>query len=258
MSSVLRVSDQGGVLVLELDRPQRRNALSRELLSQLRASLTGERALAAKAVIITGYGGTFSAGADLAELDGTEADAGYDDEVSAVTTAIRQLPRPVVAAVEGPCLGAGCDLALACDVRVAGAGAVLGVPAVRLGLLYNPSSVARMRQVLGGQALRRLLLLGERFDAASAERLGLVDEVVGTGQALQWAVDVLGGLPAAAADALAATKGLLNALDDPGADLRQWQVTRLELLVSPGRHQLLSAAQQRHAPRPEELRGRTG
>lgn len=241
----VRTERLGPVLHVQLDRPERRNAVSRAMMAELRAALGADRLTGVVGVVVSGAGSAFSAGADLAEVTGTETDATFDDEWAAVVAAVRAVPRPVVAAIDGPCRGAAVDLALACDVRVAGDGATFGVPAVRLGLLYRPEAVARMHREVGGTALRRLLLLGDAVDARGALSLGLVHEVVPSGTAVAHAVALLEQLPAESGEALAATKGLLTALDD-GRDTTGWHQAYLEILRSPGRRALLGAAQSRH------------
>lgn len=248
MSTLVRTQRLDGVLHVELHRPERRNAISRGLMAELREVLEGEDVTRAVAVVVSGAGGAFSAGADLGEITGTEDDASFDEAWAGVIASVRALPRPVIAAIEGPCRGAAVDLVLACDVRVVGTGATLGVPAVRLGLLYRPDAVARMHRIVGSGVMRRLLLVGDTIDAVTARELGLVHEVVSDGEALAHASALAGELPPESVDALAATKRLLTDLDE-SHDLGAWDQTYLDLLRSPGRRALLGAAQERHRAR---------
>lgn len=249
MSAVLVTRRDGGVLHLVLDVPRRRNALSRPLLSALETALrdVGDDV---DGVVISGSGGTFSAGADFSELDGTAGDAAYDDAVSRVRDAIVGCDRLVIAAIEGPCLGAAVDLALSCDARVASAGSYLEVPAARLGLLYNPVAVARLLRCHGVEPVRRLLLLGERLDAETAASLGLVTRLADEGGAVAAAEELLAGVPRGALPAVSATKALLGAYadGDPLEDLERWQRRRFALLDSPERRAAATAARDRHAP----------
>jgi enoyl-CoA hydratase len=245
MPAGVRTEREGSVLHLVLDAPEHRNALSRPMLRALADTLEALDEQVA-AVVLSGHGGTFSAGADFRELSGTPDDEGYDDEVARVTAAIAAVPRPVVAALEGPCMGAAADLALSCDVRVAAQGSFVQVPAVRLGILYNPDAVARLGGRLPHDTVRRLLLLGERFPAEEARRAGLVSVVVPRGEAVKQALDLLDELTVEQVDALAATKALLNDLDTRTYDATHWASRRRALLGSPARAAALGRARRKH------------
>ncbi|MDA8103330.1 MAG: enoyl-CoA hydratase/isomerase family protein, partial [Nitrospiraceae bacterium] len=175
-----------GLTELSLTSPERRNALDRATLAALAAAL-GDEAGDSRALILTGSDGVFSAGADLNELRGTTEDLAFDAQVAEVVGAIERQPRLVVAAVEGPCMGAAVELALACDICVASVGAFFELPAVRLGILYSPASITRLYATLPRQALTRLVLVGERLDAQTALQMGLVASVVRNGRALSTA-----------------------------------------------------------------------
>jgi enoyl-CoA hydratase len=233
----------GEVLQLILDAPQRRNALTRSMLSALAGAMR-DMDTTVTGVVISGRGETFSAGADFGELTGTSADESHDDAVAAVTQTIRTLPRVVVAAIEGPCVGAAADLALSCDLRVAAEGSYLQIPAVRLGLLYNPKVIDRLCRSFPGDAVRRLLLLGERMSAEEAFAADVVGHLAPRGEALKRALALLGDIDAAHLDAVAATKAVLN--DDAAGEDTTWQQRRRELLDSPARRAAVEQAQRRH------------
>ncbi|PXY18399.1 hypothetical protein BA062_35370 [Prauserella flavalba] len=208
--------------------------MSRRVLALLRADLAtlpGETT----AVVLSGDGDVFSAGADLRELTGTRADLAFDEELAATIEAVRAVPVPVVAAIEGPCLGAAVELALACDLRIAGAGAWFRVPAVDLGLLYRPETIARLHRTLPRDIVTRLVLLGQRLDADD----GLASEVVASGQAVARAHAVAEKLPVPG-PAFRQTKALLAELDDAVWDTGRWERVRLELLDSDERRQAIS------------------
>ena len=156
MNEPIRVVHGEGVVSFFLNRPERRNALSLTLLARLSDALSSEIRGDTSAVIVSGVDGSFSAGADLTDLTGTLQDLGMDDAIEEVTLKIRDLPVPVIAAIDGPCLGGAFDLALSCDHRIASRDAFFQVPATRLGLLYNPRSIVRMRQLLGRDATVKL------------------------------------------------------------------------------------------------------
>ena len=161
-----------GIVQLALADPQRRNPLSLATLAALRSGLDEAIQHGARVVVLTADGPVFSAGADLDDLTGTAADEHYDDTVAALTTAITAAPIPVIAAIDGACIGAAVDLALSCDLVVVGCTAYLEIPAARLGILYNPAAIARLHRRVPASALRALLL-GERLDAPACIHAGL-------------------------------------------------------------------------------------
>jgi enoyl-CoA hydratase/carnithine racemase len=252
MSAGLSIQRIGTIEHLVLDAPERRNALSRQMLAALADAVLG-LAPDTSAVVISGRGAGFSAGADFGELTGTSADIDYDEAVSAARDAITACPRVVVAALEGPCLGAAADLALACDLRVAAEDSYLQVPAVRLGLFYNPATLHRAMRSFPADAVRRLFLLAEAFAAPEAHAAGLVSHVVPHGEAVATALELVEAIAPAELEAMAATKGFLEAcLNDqndtrPGNDAF-WQQRRRALLDSPARRAAVAASRQRHAP----------
>jgi 2-(1,2-epoxy-1,2-dihydrophenyl)acetyl-CoA isomerase len=236
------VTSEAGLAVVTLSRPGKRNALSASLLAELTGKLGGPAVRESRAVILRGAGGCFSAGADLAELDGTARDLAMGEAIARAAGALRDLPVPVVAAIEGPCMGGAVELALACDLRVASQTARFEIPAVRLGILYRPQAYAEMAAALPADTLTRLALLGERMDAAGALRAGLVSVVVPTGQAHEEAARRLGGLPGPGSAAVTLTKRLLHDIALGRFDAAAWAGSRQELLAPPGR----KAALDRH------------
>ena len=170
----------GRVAHVEIDNPRKLNSLSSEVMAQLVAGL---RDLAAdadlRAVVLTGAGDkAFIGGAnidEMAELSGPAAARAFILKVHACCQAIRDLPVPVIAAIKGWCLGAGLEVAAACDLRLAADTAQFGMPEVKLGL---PSVVeaALLPTLIGWGRTRRILMTGETFDAAEALAWGLVEE----------------------------------------------------------------------------------
>jgi enoyl-CoA hydratase len=208
-----------GVGLLVLDRPDRLNALSSDLAAALADGVT---ALAAddevRAIVVAGDGKAFCAGADIAELDTLDGPHAFASFVRRLTDAFDVLascPKPSVAAVHGVAFGGGCELALACDLRVADETARLGVPEIKLGVLPGAGGTARLPRLLPNAVAKQLLLTGEPLGAADAHRLGLVNEVVPTGQARQAAVALAARMAGLAPLALAAAKRLV----DEGATL---------------------------------------
>ena len=178
----LLVDDNNGVRWITLDRPAKLNALNRALIGELGAAI-GEAAANAgvRAVAITGSGDkAFAAGADIAEFVGLSP---RDGEQMArfgqvVYDSIAASPKPVIAAVNGFALGGGCELALACHVRLASSTARMGQPEVKLGLIPGYGGTQRLARLVGQGRALELLLTGGMIDAATALTWGLVNRVV--------------------------------------------------------------------------------
>ena len=226
----------GGVAVVELHN-RRRNALSRQLLSCVSQAL-GEVRDGGGAIVLCGRGGAFSAGYDLREITGTPADVAADEAVDTVVAAIRRHPKPVLAAIEGYCIGAGLELAMACDVRVAAEGARFALPATRLGLLYKPSALSRLQQELGRQSLARLVLLNETISGERAVAAGLAAAVAPDGEARKEAIQLAIGALSSVPEAAAATRRVLNGQ----GTAQEWEGERLRLAASPERRRAVQRA----------------
>ena len=205
---MLAVEQRGPVRWLRLDRPERRNALTVELVGRLAdAVLEAGADPAVRAIAVTGAPPAFCAGGDLADL-GAVADRGalavtevVYGQFHRLVRALGDVPVPVVAAVNGPALGAGLDLALACDLRVAGEDAVFASSWIAVGLVPGMGGAHLLTRALGSTRAAELVLLGRSLSAADALAWGLVNEVVAPGE-LEARVDQLGahlsGLSAAA------------------------------------------------------------
>jgi enoyl-CoA hydratase/carnithine racemase len=173
--------DLPGVADLVIGSGSHRNALSGDDWTDLAAEcvrLGTDESL--RAVIVRGTGGTFSAGSDMREWVRAEP-ADVDDSfarMEAAFTAIERLPVPVVAQVDGAAAGAGCQLALACDLRVLGETARIGMPIARLGILASPAFAARVSLLTGPAIARELLYTGRLVTAEQAVRLGLANRAV--------------------------------------------------------------------------------
>lgn len=212
------------VAVLTLNRPEARNALSPEVVTALGAHLDAIASDgAARAVVLTGAGRAFSSGADLEHLralaqQSSEANKADSLALANVLHRLYTFPKPVVAAVEGAAVAGGAGLATACDLVVAGAGARFGYTEVRLGFVAAIVSVFLVRAV-GEKHARELLLTGRLVSAEHAYRVGIVNEVVPDGSALERATAIAAEIAGNAATGLAATKEALAAL--PGMGLEE-------------------------------------
>ncbi len=168
------------IATVTVNRPDKLNALNARVLEELDLVFTAfDTDRSVGAVIVTGAGRAFVAGADIAEI--AVNDAGGLERLSAVGqaifTKIETLSKPVIAAVNGFALGGGCELAIACHVRVASEHAKFGLPEVKLGLIPGYGGTQRLPRLIGKARALRMILTGEQVDANEAHRIGLVDEV---------------------------------------------------------------------------------
>ncbi|MGI6245403.1 MAG: enoyl-CoA hydratase/isomerase family protein [Pseudochelatococcus sp.] len=234
-----------GVRLLVLSRSARRNALSRSLIGALHGAVAAARAEGARAVVIAAEGPVFSAGADFADLDGSTADLAFDDAMSVLTASLRDSAVISIAAIDGACIGAGLDLALACDFRVATPGAVFALPAVRMGILYNPRRLAQILPMISRAAAARLLLLAERLDCAEAQLGGIVTHVTdrpGAEAARDRALALATAAAALPALAQDAAKAFAVSFESPDFKAADWEARRLTLLESDQRREALRQA----------------
>lgn len=169
------------IAILTLNRPDRRNALNRAMLSELGANLamlSGRKDL--RAVLIRGEGKAFAAGADIAEMKslGSAQAMNVSRLAQRIFTAFEHLPQPTIALIHGFALGGGLELALACDIRIADKGAILGQPEVSLGIIPGFGGTQRLPRIVGRGRAMQMLLTGDPIDADTAFDYGLVTQVV--------------------------------------------------------------------------------
>jgi len=213
MATEVHLERRGAVAVLTLDGPDRLNAIGRTTLVSLTHALdevSEDEGL--RAVVVTGAGKAFSAGADLDEIEPLTSPAALAEHLEAFTDTygrLESLPKPTVAALDGIALGGGLELALACDLRIGSSVARVGLPEVKLGLLPGAGGTQRIVRLLPVSVARALVLTGEPLDATDALRHGLFSEVTEPGAALDAAVAVADQLAVLPPLALAAAKRLL-------------------------------------------------
>jgi 2-(1,2-epoxy-1,2-dihydrophenyl)acetyl-CoA isomerase len=203
----------GGVLTITLDRADRLNALTSELLGELLEALHAAEAPDVRAVVLTGAGRAFCVGQDLSELEGMRgSDVGelLRDAYHPVVVAIRGLRKPVLAAVNGPAAGAGLALACACDIRLASDAAVLVPAFAGIGLVPDSGLTWSLARLLGPARALRWMLEGDRMEAAAALALGVVDEVVPAASLARRAADRAAELAAGPTHAFGLTKRLFE------------------------------------------------
>ncbi len=210
---LIRLHDHGDVVVVQLDRPAKLNALSTVLEQELLDVVGSATVRKSRAVVFTGSPKAFSAGADTSELPEMtpERIAAYYRGSGSLYEAVARLPQPTLAAVSGYCLGAGFELALACDLRIADTTAQFGLPEVGLGILPSSGGLTRLVRAVGPAVARDVILMGERFPAAEAHRLGLIREVTHAGEALRVALERAAHLAGQPAMAVAWTKAAIEA-----------------------------------------------
>jgi enoyl-CoA hydratase/carnithine racemase len=232
----MRIAEQrdGGVLTLTLDYPARRNALSLPLREELHRLLEDSQAdQAIRAIVVTGAGGTFCSGGDISGMNVTEA-LGGRERMRRTHRLIRLMVAgrvPIVAAVEGWCVGAGLSLACACDTIVAAEDARFMAGFGKVGLIADLGLPFTLPARIGNGRARQMFLYGTQIDAPQAERIGLVDHVVPKGGALEAATEKARFLAAQAPLPIALTKQILaEGLDRALEDERTFQV---ECFLSP-------------------------
>ena len=215
-AGVIRSERRGRVTLIVLDRPERRNALDLEHCQELAELIGSAPATGARALVLAGAGPHFCAGADLSGVE----DEGFVAALHQVLEALTTVPVPVVAAVHGAALGAGTQLAIACDLRVAEPSARFGIPAARLGLMVDHWTVRRLAAVAGHSAATELLVGAGEYDGDAAHRVGLVHRIGDQAVATAWAAELADLAPLT----LAGHKAGLNGPDAayPDAFRRAW------------------------------------
>ncbi len=217
----------GPTAIITLDRPAQRNAIRltgwRELAAVVRA-LGADPTV--RAIVLRGAGATaFSAGADITEFatlrSAPHGAADYHDAVVGALQALGAVAQPTIAMIHGHCIGGGCELAVACDLRLADDHARFAIPAARLGVVLGVAELRALRDLVGTSAAKDLLLGGRTLSAADALRVGLVSQIVPTAALLDTTLALAERIAGYAPTALAALKDLLDRLarDESPADL---------------------------------------
>jgi methylglutaconyl-CoA hydratase len=221
----LMLAQQDGMCLLTLNRPDKRNAISYELIDEMIAALDAVKNSGSQILILTGAGNTFCSGMDLENLKAitsrtTEENIKDSQTMAQMFRAIYDFPKPTIAAVNGPAIAGGCGIATLCDFTVASTEAKFGYSEVRIGFLPAIVSAWLVRQI-GDKAARHLLLTGNIISAEEALVLGLVTEVIEHGRLLERAREIAVQLLKNSPTSLRETKRLLNSY--ARRDL-EWQV----------------------------------
>ena len=223
------LTESDHVATLAFNRPEKRNAISYELIQEMFLALEAVERSDAQVLIITGIGQAFCAGMDVDNLRAitTRSEAqnlGDSQTMAKLFRAIYDFPKPTIAAVNGPAIGGGCGIATMCDFTVASDEAKFGYTEVKIGFLPAIVSSFLIQQV-GEKRARDLLLTGRIFTAEEAKALGIVNDVITGEQVMEWARELAGTLMQASPSSLRATKRLLSAFRKEELD------RRLELAV---------------------------
>lgn len=215
------------IATITVNRPDKLNALNGATIAELGVAIDESRARDdVGAVILTGAGRAFVAGADISELNGQSVMLGTQRSRQGqdVFRKFETSPKPTIAAINGFALGGGCELAMSCHMRIASEFAKLGQPEVKLGIVPGYGGTQRLPRLVGRGAALRLLLTGEIIDANEAHRLGLVDQVVSAATLIETATNLLKAMLANAPLAIAGCIELV----DRGLDVSLEEGLRIE------------------------------
>ncbi|HEY5709529.1 MAG TPA: enoyl-CoA hydratase-related protein [Solirubrobacterales bacterium] len=203
------------VVRLRISNPERRNALDHDILDAIAETLPRlDRGIETRCLLITGAPPVFSAGYDIASIPSEtferDAEALVAHPFHAAMEAIAAHPWPTVAAINGHCIGGGLELAITCDLRLCAAGAKLGMPPVKLGLVYGHTGLRKFLDTVGLARTKELFITGRNFEAARAEEIGLVHEVLDGGRIEEVSVALAAEI---AANAPLSMRGNKSAID---------------------------------------------
>ena len=209
----INVNFEDGVAVITISREKALNALNNELIAELRKFFSHkwmERDF--RCVVITGAGKAFVAGADIGELSRLDVAGATRTAMIGqyLNKSIENFPCPVIAAINGFALGGGCELAMACDIRLASEKARLGQPEVNLGLIPGYGGTQRLARLVGRGKAKQLIFTGDMISAAEAYRIGLVDEVYPPEELMDKAMEMAKKIASKSAPSITAAKELIN------------------------------------------------
>ena len=210
---MIGVTRDGHVMTLELQRPERRNALNNDIVDGLREAIEKAATEDVRAIVLTGQGHVFSSGADLSAGQGVADE--LPDKARDLNLAIDRAPVPVIGAINGPAIGAGVILSMICDLRVVAPEAYFQFPVAKYGIALDNWSIRRLTSLVGAGRARGMLLGAERLTADVALQTGMANRIGTLAAAQAWAQEIAGFAPLA----LQHAKRVLN---DDGAYEDQW------------------------------------
>ncbi|RQS26896.1 3-hydroxybutyryl-CoA dehydratase [Burkholderia sp. Bp8989] len=219
-----------GVAVVRLNREAKRNALTLALWKRLGATFSQLDAnIEVRSIVLIGTGASFCAGADISEFNEVRGDPeqaivyenAYDDCCDAIAATFK----PTIAAINGYCMGGGCNVAMACDFRIAESSAVFAIPAARLSIVYGVKGTRRLFNLVGLSNAKRILYSASRFDAERAFRIGFVDDVVADSfaSATQFASELASNAPLT----IKGAKYILDSLASTNTDISELKVNQI-------------------------------
>ena len=224
-------AEENGIATVTLNRPGKRNAVSLAMwrrLGVIFAELGGREDV--RVVILTGVGGHFCAGADISEFSTVRCDSKsgrvYEEANEKASIALRDCPKPTIAAISGYGMGGGCALALACDIRVGDATTRMGIPAARLGVVYGELDCALLHRQVGLANAKRVLYTGRAFDVKDCAAMGLLD-IVTPDTALEAAKTLAAEIAGNAPLSLTGSKVVLEALAAGAAGKRHAEIAAI-------------------------------
>jgi len=213
MAELVKTEMEGKIAIVKLSFPEKLNILSPQMLEELREAFVSlSKKENVRVIIVTGEGKAFAAGADIKKMFSfTPYEAKQFAEMGqSLFDYIEQMEKPVIAAINGYALGGGCELAMACDIRVAAKSAKIGQPEVRLGLIPGFAGTQRMLRLLGPGMAKKLILTGEQISAEEALRIGLVDVVVEDEELMNKTKSIARKILGSGPNAVALAKSLIN------------------------------------------------
>ena len=219
--SLVAIEDRGAVRHVVLNRPEKRNALSSALIEELGAALHAAAAEpCVRIIVLRGEGPMFSSGMDTADLGELASDPSRLHEWRAAILQIwnlcEDMANPTIAEIHGACLGGAAELALACDLRVMAADAVIGLVETRIGLIPDVGGCSRLPALVGLGRAKELIMASKVVDGTEAERIGLANRVAPAQELTAATAQLAGELLACAPLAVGLAKGVLNAVAHPG------------------------------------------
>ncbi|CAN5268971.1 enoyl-CoA hydratase [soil metagenome] len=242
---MIGITRDGPVTTLELQRPERRNALNTDLVDSLREAIEAINPDEVRAVVLTGAGTVFCAGADLS---GDVFAADFPDKATALNMAIDKVPVPVIAAINGPAIGAGVQLAMISDLRVVAPEAYFQFPIAKYGLALDNWSIRRLSSLVGYGRARAMLIAAEKLTAETALQTGMANRIGTLADAQAWAAEIAGFAPLSVRH----SKRVLN---DDGAYEQQWEAHKAGFEKAWASRDVIEAQVARIEKRPPNFQG---
>ncbi|WP_134430525.1 enoyl-CoA hydratase [Mycobacterium ulcerans] len=242
---MIGISQVEAVMTIELQRPERRNALNSQLVEELREAIQKAGDGSVRAVVLTGQGTAFCAGADLS---GDAFAADYPDRLIELHRVMDAAPMPVIGAVNGPSIGAGLQLAMQCDLRVVAPEAFFQFPTSKYGLALDNWSIRRLSSLVGHGRARAMLLTAEKLTAETALHTGMANRIGTLADAQSWAAEIAGLAPLAIQHA----KRVLN---DDGSIEQPWPEHKELFDKAWGSQDVIEAQVARVEKRPPKFQG---